>query len=50
MATPITASIFRSIVEKQLSEIFEDVYEQHGWGILEVTDKHEIEVDFNGQD
>ena len=46
MATPITASTFRSIVEKQLNEIFEDVYQEHGWGVY-IPNEYEIKVDFN---
>ena len=50
MATPITAKTFRDIVENQLSQIFEDVYEEHGWGFYKPKNDYEIKVDFDGKE
>ena len=46
MATPITASTFRSIVENQLSQIFDEEYAKYNKETYG-TD-YEIRVDFDG--
>jgi hypothetical protein len=45
MATPITVSAFRSIVESSLNKVFDEVYDTY-MGI----DQYMTEVEFDGQD
>jgi hypothetical protein len=45
MATPITASTFRSIVENSLNKVFDEVYATHT-----SNEQYMIEVNFDGQD
>jgi hypothetical protein len=45
MATPITASTFRSIVENSLNKVFDEVY-----GEKSFENEYMVEVNFDGQD
>jgi hypothetical protein len=45
MATPITASTFRSIVENSLNKVFDEVY-----GEKSFENEYMIEVNFDEQD
>jgi hypothetical protein len=45
MATPITASTFRSIVENSLNKVFDEVYATHT-----SNEQYMVEVNFDGQD
>jgi hypothetical protein len=45
MATPITASAFRNIVESSLNKVFDEVYDTHMG-----NEQYMVEVEFDGQD